>query len=371
MKKISWLFLSLILLSGLMGCSGSKEEEKQETEKQTEQMGVSEKETEQESETESKTEFELALITGGEDSILDGGKYQKTWKGLVAYAEAEEISHHYYNGAAEDTASLKEQILIALENGAKQIVGVGDSMYEAVESLAGDYAEVEFCVLDGTQDTGLMPNVTVLEFDMMEAGYLAGYAAAMEGYGSVGFFSYGNMLENEYQYGFLQGLETAGKYMTNQRTKVFNVNFGAASVEATLRETLQEWFEEDGVRMVFCCPSAQAVCSEMAANAGCCLITTGDPLLLQELAAVNGVITKNYTRAMEDYLYNKYEKGHHYLGVSEGMIDFVINTANMKSFTEDMILTLAQSIESNENAMNRNTKISTADLGLEYVEFAY
>ena len=83
-------------------------------------------------------------------------------------------------------ASQREQIMRQFAHrGATVIVAVGFTQASAVETVAKEFPNVKFAVIDGTVD---LPNVESINFREQESSYLCGVAAAMASKtGKVGF----------------------------------------------------------------------------------------------------------------------------------------------------------------------------------------
>ncbi|MEF9894893.1 MAG: BMP family ABC transporter substrate-binding protein, partial [Clostridia bacterium] len=68
--------------------------------------------------------YDVAMITDV-GTIDDKSFNQGTWEGIVAYCEANKISHQYYKPAAKSTEAYLDSIEQAVTNGAKVIVTPG------------------------------------------------------------------------------------------------------------------------------------------------------------------------------------------------------------------------------------------------------
>ncbi|QWB95397.1 BMP family ABC transporter substrate-binding protein [Mycoplasmatota bacterium] len=159
--------------------------------------------------------YEIALITDKGD-IDDKSFNQGAWEGVVAYAEENNISHQYYKPAEATDDAYLDAISDAVDAGAEVIVTPGFLFEVPVYSAQTLYPEVTFILLDGaphTADYGTFnteSNVASIFYAEEESGWLAGYAAVMDGMTELGFM--GGMAVPAVQafgYGFLQGAEYA------------------------------------------------------------------------------------------------------------------------------------------------------------------
>lgn len=125
-KKVLALLLAFVLIFGLAACGGS-----------TEPAAPAESET-----------FEFAMITDI-GSIDDKSFNQGTWEGVVAYAEANGITHKYYKPTEQSTDAYMAAIQLAVEGGAKVIVTPGFLFEEPIYLAQDLYPEVTFILIDG------------------------------------------------------------------------------------------------------------------------------------------------------------------------------------------------------------------------------
>ena len=68
----------------------------------------------------------------------------------------------------------------AADAGARIIVAAGFLQQKALEQAAADFPDVHFIFVDGSVEG--IDNIASISYREEQAGYLAGYAAAMEGY---------------------------------------------------------------------------------------------------------------------------------------------------------------------------------------------
>ncbi len=164
----------------------------------------------------SEDEKEVALITDG--GTVDTASLDKeAWDGIARYCKEEKLTYGNYVPDKQNTKGFEKAIKEAAENGAKVIVCAGDEFSEAVGTMQGEYKKVKFLLLDGVpvDEEGkeyIRKNTHAVLFSEQQAGFLAGYAAVLEGYTSLGYLG-GEKSEQNIQYGagFIQGAEYAAK----------------------------------------------------------------------------------------------------------------------------------------------------------------
>ena len=134
---------------------------------------------------------ELVLITDGAP-VNDGSFNQYTWNGVKAYADENEISCRYYQPSLNENGELTVEeaakyIDLAVKGGAKQIVLPGEKFAVAAYEIAPTYSDVQFILIDalphsqGDTTMRLQSNVECVKFNKLEAGFLAGYCAVING----------------------------------------------------------------------------------------------------------------------------------------------------------------------------------------------
>ena len=215
---------------------------------------------------EAKT-YEIAVVTDV-GQLKDGGFNQGTYEGAQAFAEANNKTYKYYQPANGSEATDNDRIAAmrqAIKNGAKIIVAPGYLQANAMTKVATESPSVKFVFIDGwtlTDEAGKpLPNVTAVVYKEQESGYLAGYAAVMDGFTKLGATLGGggsNPACNRFGYGFVQGAEAAAKvkYAADASKKVeikYSYKYGTGfSASANLQTQISGWYN-DGTEVVFAC----------------------------------------------------------------------------------------------------------------------
>ena len=89
-----------------------------------------------------------------------------------------------------------------------------------------------------------------------ESGYLAGYAAVMEGYTKLGFMGGGggtNPACQRFGYGFAQGAEAAAAAKGVQVELKYSWAYGASFSASTELQTMATGWYQDGTEVIFAC----------------------------------------------------------------------------------------------------------------------
>ena len=219
--------------------------------------------------------YQVAFITDV-GQLKDKSFNQGTYDGVKLYAAANNKSYKYYQPANGDQATDDDRIAameLACENGAEVVVAAGFMQEKALKAAAAKYPNVNFVFIDG-YPIGL-DNVAGIAFMEQQSGYLAGYAAVMEGYTKLGFSGGGggtNPACQRFGYGFVQGAEAAA---AKKNVKV-EVNYSWAhgssfSASPDLQTMATGWYQ-NGTEVIFACGGSMFASISAAAEAEDCKV---------------------------------------------------------------------------------------------------
>lgn len=234
MKKVSAVLLVLVLVCTMFAGCGSN--------------------------TGSSSGFEIALITD-KGNIDDKSFNQGSWEGVVAFAKENNITNKYYKPEEATDAAYLAAIDLAITGGAKVIVTPGFLFEVPIYEAQTKYPEVKFILLDGAphtadyKDNTIKSNVASVMYSEEESGYLAGYAAVMDGYTKIGFM--GGMALPAVQafgYGYLQGAEAAAakKGLADGAISATYHYTGDFAETDTNKATAKTMYQE-GTEVIFAC----------------------------------------------------------------------------------------------------------------------
>ncbi|MBQ3708987.1 MAG: BMP family ABC transporter substrate-binding protein [Clostridia bacterium] len=307
----------------------------------------------------SKT-YEIAIVTDV-GQLMDKGFNQGTYEGAKAYAEAHKVTYKYYQPAGGSDATDNDRIAAmkqAINNGAKIIVAPGFLQATAMETVAKENPNVKFVFVDGWA-LGL-DNVTAIVYKEQESGYLAGYAAVMEGYTKLGFTGGGgggNPAVNRFGYGFIQGADAAAKEKGVNVEMKYSFKYGETfSASNELQTQIAGWYA-GGTEVVFACGGSmfQSVKSaageyENAKIIGVDVDQSGESekVITSAVkglsASVERVLGQFYDGKWDAELANQAQN----LGASEDSTGLPTATWSMKNFTLDQYNALFNKIKSGE-----------------------
>lgn len=148
-------------------------------------------------------EYKIAMITDSGD-IDDRSFNQTTWEGIVAYAEANNVSHKYYKPLDVTYDAYVAAIDLAIKNGAEVVVTPGFFFEQAIYTAQTKHPNVKFLLIDGVpnnvmdwdtlqtidgspMDFKTADNTKSVIYQEEQSGFLAGYAVVKDGFDNLGF----------------------------------------------------------------------------------------------------------------------------------------------------------------------------------------
>ena len=321
--------------------------------------------------TESKT-YEIALVTDV-GQLMDKGFNQGTHEGAEKYAKDHNLTYKYYQPANGSEASDNDRVAAmktAINNGAKVIVAPGFLQASAMRTVAKENPNVKFIFVDGWSltdsadengnDNGqVLKNVTAIVYKEQESGYLAGYAAVMEGYTKLGYTGGGggaNPACNRFGYGFVQGASAAAKEKGVDVTMKYSYKYGSTfTASPELQTQISGWYNA-GTEVVFACggamfssvnsaaenPNAKIIGVDVDQSGASTQVITS---AVKGLAAsVERVLGQIYDGKWDTELGGKTQN----LGAAENATGLPTDTWSMKNFTVDQYKALLAKIANGE-----------------------
>lgn len=217
--------------------------------------------------------YQVAFVTDV-GQLKDKSFNQGTYDGVKLYAANAGKSYKYYQPAGGDQATDDDRyaaMKLAAENGAEVVVCAGFMQGTALAQAAAEFPEVKFVFIDGWS-LG-MPNVAGISFKEEQCGYLAGYAAVMDGYTELGFCGGGggaNAACDRYGYGFVQGAEAAAAVKDVQVKMNYSWLYGSSFQASNELQTMAAGWYQNGTEVIFACGGSMFQSIAAAASAEDC-----------------------------------------------------------------------------------------------------
>jgi len=204
--------------------------------------------------------YEIALVTDV-GNIDDKSFNEGAWNGVKGYAEANGVTYAYYRPSEDSTEARVETMKDAISKGAKIIVCPGYLFEDAVYEMQTAYPDINFLLLDGEPHTAdyktyeTTSNTHCIKYQEEQSGYLAGYAAVMDGYTKLGFL--GGMdvpAVVRFGYGFVQGVDAAAAELGMSEGDI-EMNYwyaGGFGPTDDIKTKMDGWYT-GGTEVVFAC----------------------------------------------------------------------------------------------------------------------
>ena len=355
MKKYIALLLALVMVFALAACG----------QKTTEAQGSADTQPVNDEMTSEDGTYEVAFVTDV-GQLKDKSFNEGTWDGVKRYADENGLTYKYYqpaNGSEATDDDRYDAFKAAADNGAKVIVAAGFMQGTAIEKAAQEFPEVKFVFIDGWAFDGL-DNVTGIAFQEEQCGYLAGYAAVMEGYTKLGFCGGGggeNPAVNRYGYGYVQGAEAAAAEKGVNIEMNYTFLYGASfSPSAELQALASGWYEQ-GTEVIFSCGGSIFDSITAAASANDAKVIGVDtdqsfssPTVIT--SALKGIGEAAYQALAAAYGDNWAEWGGQNvtLGAAEDAVGLPVATWNLENWTVEEYEAMMAKIVSGELAIDND-----------------
>ena len=202
--------------------------------------------------------YKVAMVTDFAD-IDDNSFNQQTYEGCREWCEEHNIPFAYYKPSANTDAEREKCVQLAIERGYNNLYLPGFTYGPIIAKFSIKYPEVTFIGID-LQPSDLpkdyVPTDNIICFSYREeiAGYLAGYAAAVEGYTKHGFLG-GMHIPSvlRFGYGYAQGLNDAASEL--KISQKMNYNIVCANQfygDSDVTKYIDNWYKS-GTEVVFSC----------------------------------------------------------------------------------------------------------------------
>ena len=315
MKKFLALFLSLTLLLALTACkaaeaaSGAQQEQRTVTAPTDDATFVYQPEDPTVTPAGGET---IALVTGV--SGTESGADAMLWQGVQTFASAYGYTATTQTAEGDSSADAETALRTAAESGAKLVICRGDAAATALYRIQENYPDVHYLLFDDephNDDYSAYKTANLVHcvlFQEEQAGYLAGYAAVIDGYTSLGFVGAREIPGIvRYGTGFLQGAEAAAE----QQGETVSLKFWFADTydeNDAVTQRMADWYN-GGVSLIFVSGGTLYKCAAQAAEQTGGKVMAGDTNVTALSDSVLASAVKCYNAAVQRQLYEFFTAG--------------------------------------------------------------
>lgn len=315
MKKFLALFLSLTLLLALTACkaaeaaSGAQQEQRTVTAPTDDATFVYQPEDPTVTPAGGET---IALVTGA--SGTESGADAMLWQGVQTFASAYGYTATTQTAEGDSSADVETALRTAAESGAKLVICRGDAAATALYRIQENYPDVHYLLFDDephNDDYSAYKTANLVHcvlFQEEQAGYLAGYAAVIDGYTSLGFVGAREIPGIvRYGTGFLQGAEAAAE----QQGETVNLKFWFADTydeNDAVTQRMADWYN-GGVSLIFVSGGTLYKSAAQAAEQTGGKVIAGDTNVTALSDSILASAVKCYNAAVQRQLYEFFTAG--------------------------------------------------------------
>ena len=334
-----------------------------------------------ESTTGAKTDVAFVTDVG---NIDDQSFNQYTWQGVQDFCAANGLNANYYRPTEDSDAARIEQMDNAVADGAKAIVVAGYLFGSSIAEAQEKYPEVQFLALDvsafdlGDKTAGA--NTALITYREEQAGYLAGYAAVIDGYKELGFL--GGMAVPaviRYGYGFVQGADAAAKELGVSDVNIKYWYSGGFAATDEVKNKMDGWYSE-GTEVVFACggPVCQSCDAAAQANGGKMIGVDVDQSGQFDTVITSAMkaLANSVNVALTDAMNNGWKFSETYagkettLGAAEDCVGLPMETSKFTAFTQEQYDTLFTAIADGslvvDNSFDAEVKPTVTNVTVDY-----
>ncbi|MBR5229677.1 MAG: BMP family ABC transporter substrate-binding protein [Firmicutes bacterium] len=321
--------------------------------------------------------YQIAMVTDV-GNLKDGSFNESTWNGCKWYANENGLTYKYYAPANGDEATDDDRIkamVDACEAGAEVLVTPGFMQATALSDVAPKYPDVQFVFIDGW-DLGL-ENVIAVSYQEEQAGYLAGYAAVMEGYTSLGYSGGGggtNPACLNYGYGYVQGANDAAAVKGVDVEMRYTFEYGASFQDSPELQTLLAGWFEAGTEVIFMAGGNIFYSGVAAAEAAEQYIIGVDvdqspeseTVITSAMKGLDASVIKTLT---DFYAGGAVMTGASVLGAAHDAVGLPVATWSLENWTVEEYEALFEDIKAGNVEITRTDSPDPADFSFEHVTF--
>lgn len=321
---------------------------------------------------------ELALIAE-RGKMNDGGYNELSLRGIEKIAKVRGLTYKAYTSAEATDESRLAAIDLAAKGGAKVIITPGYHFETSVYTAQSKYPDIKFIIIDGAPhpagayvaaEGDIAENTASIFFSEEQMGFLAGYAAVMNGSEHLGFIG-GIPIEavRAYGNGYLQGAETAAaeKGLADGAITVY-YRYTGSFENSGENEKLTEEMYKNGADIIFACNSTVLKAAYAAAE------KTGGEVIGAEFdySKRSSAVVTSVVKDLEDTVYKvvnsvynnsfvRYSGKSTRIGAALYAIKLLENPEYFKTFTADDYSSLYSALATGIYSPVRDFAVASTD----------
>ena len=316
---------------------------------------------------------QVALCIDTEASIDDKSFTQDEWRGVVEFSDEYGFTRKYYQAQDASQESLSKSIDLAVKGNARYVIA-GAQNFESIMYYAQDkYPDTKFIAVDCPPKSpdgkiDVHDNVLAISVAEHESGFLAGYAAVMDGYRNLGYIG-GMALPpvKKYGYGFLAGADYAAKELGLKKGDVtikYNY-YGAFIASPEVLAMSSSWYQS-GTEVIFACGGPLGNSVMKAAEASGKKVIGVDSDQSGESTSVITSAMKNIGGGIKDIL-SSYENGNapeggqiYLMTAKDNGVKLPMETSRFRTFSQEQYDKIFNEIAEGKIDIPDDTAASTA-----------
>ncbi|MCL2400562.1 MAG: BMP family ABC transporter substrate-binding protein [Defluviitaleaceae bacterium] len=320
------------------------------------------------------TDIQIALIAHSPDSILDDGSFnQGAWDGITRFIASNGLNatnaNFFQPHEASDVARI-DLIAGAISEGANILVLPGFHFESALYEAQDLFPDVKFVLLDASPrrdgNVRIENNVAAIHYAEEQAGFLAGYAAVMEGYRDLGFMG-GIAVPAvvRFGHGFIQGADFAANSLGLAAGEVtINYNYvGGFAPSPEVATTASAWFIA-GTEVIFAAAGGAggSIMSGAEGSGGVVIGVDVDQAHLSPTvitSAIKGLNVSVYSM-LTDFMEGNFRGGEQLFDASINGVGLPMDSARFQNFTQAQYDNIFAQLAS--GSINVSNSLNMADI---------
>jgi len=376
MKKVIAILLTLGMALSVIACAPATTPAAEEPAAEATEAPAAEA-----TEAPAAVTLNIAMVTDV-GNIDDKSFNEFTWKGCKDWADENGMVANYYRPSEDSDEARIETIKTAIDKGANVIVCPGYLFGATYQQLPQQYPNVMFLGIDlGLGDVPEpQANTALITYQEEQSGFLAGYAAVMDGYTKLAFLGGIDVpAVVRYGFGFVQGADKAAAELGN--TADVSVKYwysGTFGPNDEIKTKTAGWYTE-GTQIIFACGGGivySAIASADEADGKLIGVDVDQSNVSERIVTSAKKELENSVKLALSDLFNNggvwsaaYAGTENKLGAAQDCVGLPTDTASWRfsTFTVDQYNTLFEKVKSGEYVISSAIDVApTVSIAVDY-----